>query len=121
MLPRQTITFRDLPRSGTLESAARDLGHRLAQLNDRISACRIIIEGRATPPEGIGAYTVKIHLSVPGAEVHADSALPSREGHLDARTALRAAYNNAKGQLAKLKQYHARSTRAATRLPENTT
>ena len=107
MMPRQTITFRDLPRSGTLESAARELGHRLAQLNARITACRIIIEGMLTSQGGIGAYMVKIHLSVPGAEVHADSALPYKQGHPDARMALQAAYDNAKGQLAKLKQYHA--------------
>ena len=40
-----TLTFRHLPRSGALEASARDVGGRLQRLNDRMTACHIVLEG----------------------------------------------------------------------------
>jgi Sigma 54 modulation protein / S30EA ribosomal protein len=107
MLPHLTITFRHLPRTGALESAARELSHRLESVNDRISACHITMEGRSNSKGAIGEYSVKIHLSVPGAEIHADSAHPCDTRHLDARSALRSAYDDARLQLEELPRFHA--------------
>lgn len=102
-----TLTFRHLPRSGALESSARDIGNRLQQLHYRITACHIVLEGNAAAPGADGPYHVKIHVSVPGAQIHAESA--SGDPHAEARSALHSAYENAKRQLEKLKRLHSRS------------
>jgi hypothetical protein len=93
-----TLTFRHLPRSGALESSARDIGQRLKDLHHRMTACHIVLEGDGGVPEGQGPYQVKIHLSVPGAQIHAESL------RAEARDPLHSAYENAKRQLEKLKR-----------------
>jgi ribosome-associated translation inhibitor RaiA len=104
-----TLTFRCLPRSGALETSARDIGERLRRLDSRITACHIVLEGNATASvkPGPGPYRVKIHVSVPGAQIHAESVQMPGEDHPDAN-ALRSAYDNAKRQLEKLKELHSR-------------
>jgi ribosome-associated translation inhibitor RaiA len=92
-----TLTFRQLPRSGALESSARDIGHRLQQLHHRMTACHIVLEGNGAPGAN-GPYHVKIHVSVPGAQIHAESV------HAEAADPLHSAYENAKRQLEKLKR-----------------
>jgi hypothetical protein len=98
-----TMTFRHLPRSGALEASARDVGDRLQRLNDGMTACHIVFEGA---PEAAGGapFRVKIHVSVPGAQIHAESAQPPQEGQAATHNPLHSAYENAKRQLAKFKQ-----------------
>ena len=105
MSSRLTLTFRHLPRSGALEASARDVGNRLQRLNDGMTACHIMFEGA---PEAAGGvpFRVKIHVSVPGAQIHAESAQQREEGQTNPHSPLRSAYENAKRQLAKLKQSH---------------
>jgi hypothetical protein len=102
-----TLTFRHLPRSAALEASARDVGERLQRLNEGMTACNIVFEGA---PEASGGlpFRVKIHVSVPGAQIHAESARQPEEGQTAAHSPLRSAYENAKRQLAKLKQSHGR-------------
>jgi hypothetical protein len=97
-----TLTFRHLPRSGALEASARDVGGRLQRLNDRMTACHIVFEGT---PEAAGGvpFRVKIHVSVPGAQIHAESARQADVGPTAIHSPLRSAYENAKRQLEKLK------------------
>jgi ribosome-associated translation inhibitor RaiA len=104
--PVTTLTFRHLPRSGGLESSARDIGNRLQRLYHRMTACHIVLEGNPAEPTAEGPYHVKIHVSVPGAQIHAESA--SWDRHEEARNALHSAYENVKRQLEKLKQLHNR-------------
>lgn len=96
-----TLTFRHLPRSGALEASARDVGGRLQRLNDRMTACHIVFEGM--PETGGVPFRVKIHVSVPGAQIHAESARQADVGHAGIHSPLRSAYENAKRQLEKLK------------------
>jgi hypothetical protein len=49
-------------------------------------------------------FRVKIHVSVPGAQIHTQSAQPPEEGQTAPHSPLRSAYENAKRQLEKLKQ-----------------
>lgn len=93
-----TLTFRHLARSGALESAARDIGQRLKALHHRMTACHIVIEGGGGESKAFSPYQVKIHLSVPGAQIHAESVLA------EDRNPLHSAYENAKRQLEKLKR-----------------
>jgi hypothetical protein len=97
-----TLTFRHVPRSGVLEASARDVGDRLQRLNDRMTSCHIVFEG--TPEATGGAvFRVKIHISVPGAQVHAESARQAEAEHTPNHSPLRSAYENAKRQLERLK------------------
>jgi hypothetical protein len=112
MSPPLTLTFRDLPRSGALEASARDVGSRLQRLNDGMTACHIVFEGAPEAPGG-SPFRVKIHLSVPGAQIHAESAQPLQDGQSNPHGPLRSAYENAKRQLAKLKQTYGRPNLAS--------
>ncbi len=99
-----TLTFRHLPRSGALEASARDVGVRLQQLNDRMTACHIMFEGTPETAGGV-PFRVKIHVSVPGAQIRAESAQQARVGQAPIHSPLRSAYENAKRQLEKLKPF----------------
>jgi hypothetical protein len=96
-----TLTFRHLPRSAALEASARDVGGRLQRLNDRMTACHIVFEGT---PETVGGapFRVRIHVSVPGAQIHAVSARQADAGQAAIHSPLRSAYENAKRQMEKL-------------------
>jgi hypothetical protein len=102
-----TLSFRHLPRSGALEASARDVGDRLQRLNDGMTACHIEFEG-APAAAGGAPFRVKIHLSVPGAQIHAESVLHPKEGWKGSCNPLHSAYENAKRQLAQLKQSYGR-------------
>jgi hypothetical protein len=108
MAPALTLRFRNVPRSGALESSARAVGHRLQSLFSHITACHIVVAGILNANGEVHQYAVKIHVSVPGAQIHADSVQPSGEGHSGARTALHAAFENTKRQLDAFKQFHSR-------------
>ena len=101
-----TLTFHHLPRSGALESSARNIGHRLQQLHHRITACHIVLEGNAAVPDANGPCHVKIHVCLPGAQIHAESA--PGDSQAEARNALQSAYENAKRQLEKVQRMHSR-------------
>jgi hypothetical protein len=104
MSSRVTLTFRHVPRSGALEASARDVGGRLRRLNDRMTACHIVFEGTPESAHGV-PFRVKIHVSVPGAQIHAESARHTGVGETAIHSPLRSAYENAKRQLEKLKPF----------------
>jgi ribosome-associated translation inhibitor RaiA len=93
-----TITFRHIDHSGALEDRARKLGSRLERFSERIMHCHMTLEGDDRR-DGGAPYLVKIDLTVPGAQIHADSLHVDGAGHKDIYLALRDAFNNAKRQL----------------------
>jgi hypothetical protein len=107
-----TFTFRHLARSGALEASARDVGGRLQRLNDRMTACHIIFEGTPKSAGGL-PFRVKIHVSVPGAQIHAESAPFVDVGQAAIHNPLCSAYENAKRQLEKLKPFRSDSDLAS--------
>jgi len=94
-----TITFRHIDHSGALEDRAQKLGSRLGRFSERIMQCHITLEGPGDRRDGGAPYLVKIDLTVPGAQIHADSLHADGAGHKDIYIALRDAFNNAKRQL----------------------
>ena len=92
------FTFRQIDRSGALEERARTLGSRLGRFSGRIMQCHMTFEGPGNS-DGGAPYVVKIDLTVPGAQIHADSVHADGRGHKDIYLALRDAFNNAKRQL----------------------
>ena len=109
-----TLTFRHLSRSGALEASARDVGNRLQRLNDGMTACHIMFEGAPEAADGL-PFRVKIHVSVPGAQIHAESVRQPEQGQTAPHGPLRSAYENATRQLAKLKQLHDRRPNLTSR------
>jgi putative sigma-54 modulation protein len=107
-----TLTFRHIDHSGALEARARELGDRLQRYGESISRCHMTLEGTHSAHHAGGSYNVHIALSVPGAQIHADSLQGNGAGHADIYAALREAYNNAKRQLQEL---HARRYKSAGR------
>jgi ribosomal subunit interface protein len=106
-----TITFRHIDHSGALEDRARKLGSRLGRFSERIMQCHMTLEGSDNRRDGGAPYIVKIDLTVPGAQIHADSIHADGAGHKDIYLALRDAFNNAKRQLQDLHRYQFRSAR----------
>jgi hypothetical protein len=70
------------------------------------------LEGPDNRRGGGAPYLVKIDLTVPGAQIHADSLHVDGAGHKDIYLALRDAFNNAKRQLQTLDRDRFRSTRS---------
>jgi Sigma 54 modulation protein / S30EA ribosomal protein len=99
MRPPMTLTFRHIDRSGALEAHARELGDRLQRFGKRITQCHMSLEGTADGGHNGAPYLVKIALTVPGAQIHADSLHADSAGHADIYLAMRDAFNNAKRQL----------------------
>ncbi len=98
-----SIDFRHIERSGALEARVREMGERLQRYSGRATRCRMTVEGGLQG--GAGArYSVSIYLSVPGAQIHADSVQRDGSGHRDVYLALRDAYGRARRQLQDLKR-----------------
>jgi ribosome-associated translation inhibitor RaiA len=102
--PPITLTFRHLEHSGALEERAKVLGSRLGRFSDRISRCHMTLQGPDGRSDGRAPYVVRIDLTVPGAQIHADSLNGNGAGHEDIYLALRDAFNNAKRQLQDLRR-----------------
>jgi ribosome-associated translation inhibitor RaiA len=107
-----TITFRHIDHSGALEDRARKLGSRLGRFSERIMQCHMTLEGPGNRRDGGAPYVVKIDMTVPGAQIHADSLHTDGTGHKDIYLALRDAFNNAKRQLQDLRRDQFRPVRS---------
>lgn len=93
-----SITFLHLQRSCALETRAREIGERLLRQHPRSLRCHITVEG--SKDTSGAAAGVRIHLSMPDAEIHASSALSQKEPGAHALDdALKEAYLDARRQL----------------------
>ncbi len=99
------ITLRDIHRTNALESYIADLGGRLQRLHDRIARADWVVERLGADRGGAQHYGVKIHLQLPGAQIHADNLHAGADGDVDVYQALRDAFENAKRQLRDLQRY----------------
>ena len=98
-----TLTFHNIERTGALEARMREIAERLRRHHDDITHCHITIEDRMDDAPNTAPFAAKIHLSLPGAQIHAESIGPNGEGHQDAYAALRSAYASVGHQLQGLK------------------
>jgi hypothetical protein len=90
------VTFRRFERSGALDARIREIGERLQRCDPRITQCHISVLGGAP---GEPSVSVRIQVSVPGAQIHADGSNDGGPGQGDAFLALRKAYEGARSQL----------------------
>src|SRR5579872_4795546 len=90
-----SMTFTSVERSGALEARLREIGERLLRHSPRVTRCHLTLEAK---PDDPGNLTVKIHLCMPGAEIHAGSTFCGHSaGELEG--AFKAAYLCARRQL----------------------
>jgi ribosome-associated translation inhibitor RaiA len=101
------ITFRHADRSGAVESRVRELVAKLERVHDRITDCRVTIEGPPAHHNKGGAYTVRIALAIPGGEINANSDHSLSAAHADVYVALRDAFDGARRQLVSFGSQHA--------------
>jgi putative sigma-54 modulation protein len=109
MAAELTFTFCRIARSGALEARIRETAEGLRRCDDRIAHCHIILISLAeegVPAGGVNqaSVTVKIHVSVPCAQIHADSTGRDGKRHTDVFLALRDAYESARRQLRDLQR-----------------
>ncbi len=97
------LTFCNIERTGALEARMREVGERLRRHYGDITHSHITVEDRLDDGPETGPYAAKIHLSLPGAQIHADSNGPGGHGYHDLYAALRAAYASASRQLQDLR------------------
>ncbi len=105
MIAPLTVAFRHLPRSSPVECCARGIGLRLQSFHPRITACHIVLEGITGSAGAVRQCSARIHLSLPGAQIHAESEPQPGDAHGDSVNALREAYEDARRQLAQLSTY----------------
>ncbi len=92
-----TVTLTRVERSNALDSYIAELGLRLHRVDGRIAHGHWDIAAGAAHGAWPIRYQVKLHLQVPGAQIHAEN--PGGAGDAELHQALRAAYENAKRQL----------------------
>jgi ribosomal subunit interface protein len=88
------VTFRDMPSSDAVETRIREKADKLGRFYDRIMGCRVVIEMPQRHKHQGKLHSVRIDLTVPGAELVANHAQ-----HEDVYVAIRDAFTAITRQL----------------------
>ena len=68
------VTLKDMPQSEAVESRIREKAEKLGRFYDRIISCRVVVESPQRHQHQGKLYSVRIDLTVPGAELVANRA-----------------------------------------------
>lgn len=68
------VTLKDMPQSEAVESRIREKAEKLSRFYDRIISCRVVVESPQRHQHQGKLYSVRIDLTVPGAELVANRA-----------------------------------------------
>ncbi len=68
------VTLKDMPQSEAVESRIREKAEKLSRFYDRIISCRVVVESPHRHQHQGKLYSVRIDLTVPGAELVANRA-----------------------------------------------
>ena len=66
------VTLKDMPQSEAVESRIREKAEKLNRFYDRIMGCRVVVESPQRHQHQGKLYSVRIDLTVPGAELVAN-------------------------------------------------
>lgn len=88
------ITLRDMPSSPAVEDRIREKADKLARFHDHIMGCRVVVEMAQRHKHQGKLHSVRIDLTVPGAELAANHAQ-----HEDVYVAIRDAFQAITRQL----------------------
>jgi ribosomal subunit interface protein len=95
------ITLRDMPTSPAVEDRIREKADKLARFYDRIMGCRVVVEMAQRHKHQGKLHSVRIDLTVPGAELVANHAQ-----HEDVYVAIRDAFQAITRQLEDFARRH---------------
>jgi ribosome-associated translation inhibitor RaiA len=93
------ITFRDLPSSAAVEERIRERAEHLERVFDRLTSCRVIVEGRHRPQRAGKVAHLCIELTLPGRTITVGRGAAEYDLHEDVFVAVRAAFDTARRQL----------------------
>jgi cold shock CspA family protein/ribosome-associated translation inhibitor RaiA len=93
------ITFRGMDRSAAVEERIREKAAWLETFHERIMACRVVVEAPHRHHHKGHIYSVRVDVTVPGAELVASRAPDADHAHEDVYVAVRDAFDAAKRQL----------------------
>ena len=88
------VTFRDMDQSDAVETRIREKAEKLQRYYDRIMGCRVVVEMPQRHKHQGKLHSVRIDLTVPGAELVANHTL-----HEDVYVAIRDAFDAMARQL----------------------
>ncbi len=100
VVPAMQVTFRHTDHSEALEARIRELAGKLIRFHDRITSCRVVVDGPSSHSERHREFAVSLDVVFPGGAIHANSGRASRTEHSDPYIAVRDAFENARRQLA---------------------
>jgi ribosomal subunit interface protein len=89
------ITFRGVDVSPALDEYIRKRAEKLATFSDRITHCRVAVEGPPHHRRHGGNYRVRVDLTVPGAELVVARSPDDEVRHQDAYAAIDDAFDHA--------------------------
>lgn len=93
------ITFRDLPPSSAVEAEIRERAENLERVFDRLTSCRVIVEGRHRPQRAGRVAHLCVELSLPGKVITVGRGAAEFEAHDDVFVAVRVAFDAARRRL----------------------
>ena len=93
------IHFRGMDRSAAIEARVREKAAWLETFHDRIGSCRVVVEAPHRHHHKGQLYTVRVDVTVPGAEVVVDRAPAEDHAHEDVYVAIRDAFDAARRRL----------------------
>jgi ribosome-associated translation inhibitor RaiA len=93
------ITFRDLPSSPAVEAQIRERAENLERVFDRLTSCRVIVEGRHRPQRAGKVTHLCIELTLPGKTITVGRGAAEFEAHDDIFVAVRTAFDAARRRL----------------------
>jgi len=92
------ISFRDMPVSDEVETHCWSEAEKLERIDDRVTACRIVVVESKQRATGRTVFRVRIDLSVAGGAVVVDREPPT-QGNDDIRLAIHEAFVRAQHRL----------------------
>jgi len=93
------ITFRDLPSSSAVEAQIRERAENLERVFDRLTSCRVTVEGRHRPQRAGKVAHLCIELTLPGKTITIGRGATEYEAHDDVFVAVRVAFDAARRRL----------------------
>lgn len=108
------VTFRNMDASPALESKIQEKAHKLEQVFNRITSCRVVVEADHRHHHQGFLYHVRIDVTVPEKELVVSRQHDRHPAHEDAFVAVRDAFNAMRKQL----EHHAEKLRGDVKTHE---
>ena len=93
------VSFKGLPASPALEQRIRAKSEKLERFNKRLTSVRVLVEALNRQEHPGRVYTVRVDVTVPGAELFASREVGANHEEEDIRVALRDAFDAVTAQL----------------------